>query len=52
MIQNELGVTDNAHRKKLELRAMDVVLFGPPRGIYTLSTVHNMYFCIYRCICI
>lgn len=31
MIQNELGVVDNAHRKKLELRAMDVVLFGPPR---------------------
>ena len=38
MIQNELGVVDNAHRKKLELRAMDVVLFGPPRGIYHINT--------------
>ena len=38
MIQNELGVVDNAHRKKLELRAMDVVLFGPPRGIYHIDT--------------
>ena len=37
MIQNELGVVDNAHRKKLELRAMDVVLFGPPKGINALN---------------
>lgn len=35
MIQNELGIDDSAHRKKLELRAMDVVLFGPPRGLDT-----------------
>ena len=34
MIQNELGIVDSAHRKKLELRAMDVVLFGPPPGLY------------------
>ena len=40
MIQNELGVVDNAHRKKLELRAMDVVLFGPPRGIHYNDIIH------------
>ena len=51
MIQNEIGVVDSAHRKKLELRAMDVVLFGPPRGLHTCIFVFlylwmYLYFCI------
>lgn len=33
MLQNQLGVIDSSHRKKLELRAMDVVLFGPSKGL-------------------
>lgn len=30
LLQNELGIKDPKHRKKIGLRAMDVVLFGPP----------------------
>ena len=44
MIQNELGVVDSAHRKKLGLRAMDVVLFGPPRGIYAPLVQHTVHY--------
>ena len=28
----ELGIKDPKHRKKISLRAMDIVLFGPPIG--------------------
>ena len=34
LLQNELGVRDPKHRKKISLRAMDIVLFGPPFGNY------------------
>lgn len=30
LLQNELGIKDPKHRKKIGLRAMDIVLFGPP----------------------
>ena len=35
LLQNELGIKDPKHRKKIGLRAMDIVLFGPPFGRYT-----------------
>lgn len=30
-----LGIKDPIHRQKITLKAMDVVLFGPPRGKFT-----------------
>lgn len=30
ILQNPLLITDSKHRQKIQLRAMDVVLFGPP----------------------
>lgn len=30
ILQNTLSITDGQHKQKLQLRAMDVVLFGPP----------------------
>ena len=48
LLQNELGIKDPKHRKKIGLRAMDIVLFGPPFGkdisLYLtcfLKNVHN-----------
>jgi len=32
LLQDELGIKDPKHRKKISLRAMDIVLFGPPFG--------------------
>ena len=29
-LYNELGITNAKHRKKISLRATDIVLFGPP----------------------
>lgn len=29
---NDLGIKDAIHRQKISLKAMDVVLFGPPKG--------------------
>lgn len=31
-IGNVLGIKDPIHKQKIALKAMDVVLFGPPRG--------------------
>lgn len=31
-ISNVLGIRDPIHKQKIALKAMDVVLFGPPRG--------------------
>ena len=36
LLQNELGIKDPKHRKKIGLRAMDIVLFGPPFGKLSL----------------
>ena len=35
LLQNELGIKDPKHRKKIGLRAMDIVLFGPPFSKYS-----------------
>ena len=32
VLQATLGITDSQHKQKIQLRAMDVVLFGPPNG--------------------
>lgn len=39
LLQNELGIKDPKHRKKIGLRAMDIVLFGPPFGHSLLKDV-------------
>lgn len=31
-LSNVLGIKDPKHKQKLVLKAMDVVLFGPPKG--------------------
>lgn len=31
-LSNILGVKDPIHKQKIALKAMDVVLFGPPKG--------------------
>jgi stromal interaction molecule 1 len=31
-INNVLGIKDTIHKQKIALKAMDAVLFGPPRG--------------------
>lgn len=30
ILQNSLRITDSQHKQKIQLRAMDVILFGPP----------------------
>ena len=30
ILQNKLGITDGQHKQKIQLRAMDIILFGPP----------------------
>ena len=30
ILQNSLSITDSQHKQKIQLRAMDVILFGPP----------------------
>lgn len=32
-LSNVLGIKDPIHKQKIALKAMDVVLFGPPKGI-------------------
>ena len=31
-VSNILGIKDPIHKQKIALKAMDAVLFGPPRG--------------------
>lgn len=33
-VSNVLGIRDPIHKQKIALKAMDVVLFGPPRGLF------------------
>lgn len=33
-LSNILGIKDPIHKQKIALKAMDVVLFGPPKGIF------------------
>jgi hypothetical protein len=46
-LKNELGIKNGIHRQKISVQAMDLVLFGPPKGtlyttccIYIILTVH------------
>ncbi|XP_013141090.1 PREDICTED: stromal interaction molecule homolog [Papilio polytes] len=38
-LSNVLGIKDPIHKQKLALKAMDVVLFGPPKGTSPFSIV-------------
>lgn len=37
-----LGIKDHIHKQKIALKAMDVVLFGPPRGECNCQEVRIM----------
>lgn len=50
-VSNVLGIRDPIHKQKIALKAMDVVLFGPPRGKlpnhflpYKLVAIEKRYF--------
>lgn len=38
-LNNVLGIKDPIHKQKIALKAMDVVLFGPPKGEYIFSNI-------------
>lgn len=38
-VSNVLGIRDPIHKQKIALKAMDVVLFGPPRGKFNLQII-------------
>lgn len=33
---NIIGIKDPIHKQKIALKAMDAVLFGPPKGMYMI----------------
>jgi len=50
IIQFDLGVGDSSHKKKLGLRAMDVILFGPPIGTeYIIQISQNCNYRLFSC---
>uniref|UniRef100_A0A5K3EYD4 SOAR domain-containing protein n=1 Tax=Mesocestoides corti TaxID=53468 RepID=A0A5K3EYD4_MESCO len=38
-ISDELGIKNSLHRRKLSLKAMDLILFGPPKKNFSSATV-------------
>lgn len=38
-LSNVLGIKDPIHKQKIALKAMDVVLFGPPKGTYSIHLI-------------
>jgi len=45
-LSNVLGIKDPIHKQKIALKAMDVVLFGPPKGeivTYLISYCSNLF---------
>lgn len=50
-VSNVLGIKDPIHKQKLALKAMDVVLFGPPKGLcikYLIDYKTNMLSTVYK----
>lgn len=46
-LSNVLGIKDPIHKQKIALKAMDVVLFGPPKGkIVTHLISHCSIMCL------
>lgn len=48
-LSNVLGIKDPIHKQKIALKAMDVVLFGPPKGNILLllyHIMHRVYICL------
>lgn len=43
-VSNVLGIKDPIHKQKIALKAMDVVLFGPPRGELFLDSLKKNNF--------
>ena len=54
ILQNTLSITDGQHKQKLQLRAMDVVLFGPPVKAHWKDTILKVlvFFTICGVICV
>ena len=48
----ELGIKDSKHRKKIGLRAMDIVLFGPPFSKHSVNVLFDKLNFIAFCTCI
>jgi len=42
-LSNILGIKDPIHKQKIALKAMDVVLFGPPKGNATYRARAEAY---------
>lgn len=49
---HELGVKDSKHRKKIGLRAMDIVLFGPPFSKHFVNMLLDKLNFVAFCACI
>lgn len=47
-LSNILGVKDPIHKQKIALKAMDVVLFGPPKGNIPITQLDRYYMYIYK----
>lgn len=43
-LNNILGIKDPIHKQKIALKAMDVVLFGPPKGKSYLLKFENSFY--------
>ena len=44
ILKSVMLISDNQHKQKIQLRAMDVVLFGPPNGGTCMYSV-----CVHAC---
>jgi stromal interaction molecule 1 len=42
-VSSVLGIKDPIHKQKIALKAMDVVLFGPPRGELVVFEGYECY---------
>lgn len=43
-LSNVLGIKDPIHKQKLALKAMDVVLFGPPKGKHITIIINFIFY--------
>lgn len=48
-VSTVLGIKDPIHKQKIALKAMDVVLFGPPRGIQIILLFFFETLNIFKC---
>ena len=51
-VSNVLGIKDPIHKQKLALKAMDVVLFGPPKGGFCFILINIILFQLHAVSCL